>query len=244
MPGAAVVEVDYLLQHPDIAGFFGKVTSRGDFVSRRLPSAFITAWDGWLQVGIEASRDHLGERWLATYLSSPLWRFALAPGVCDGHAWFGVLMPSVDRVGRHFPLTIAVSAPPSVSIMDWIEASAPWYAQLEALALSTLETGFALDEFDESVAVLKGPAGSARAVRSAAGMRFPIEDVAALASQRTAMDTTLAATALARHSLWWTNGSELVTPSMLVCLSLPHPRQFVGMLDGDWIARDWQNRPA
>ena len=34
-------------------------------------------------------------------------RFWLAPGVLTPDAWSGLLMPSVDRVGRHFPFTLA-----------------------------------------------------------------------------------------------------------------------------------------
>ena len=49
--------------------------------------------------------------WLDGYLASPSWRFLLMPGVMDGQPWAGVLMPSVDRVGRYYPLTIARPLP-------------------------------------------------------------------------------------------------------------------------------------
>src|SRR5436190_512470 len=95
-------------------GFFGKVMTHGDFVSR----------------------------WLDTYLTSPIWRFVLAPGVCDNRAWAGVLMPSVDRVGRHFPLTIAAGATSDGAILDWVGSGKEWFDQLEDLALSSLADGF------------------------------------------------------------------------------------------------------
>jgi type VI secretion system protein ImpM len=41
------------------------------------------------------------------YLTFPVWRFLLPVGVLGSTAWTGVLMPSVDRVGRYFPLTLA-----------------------------------------------------------------------------------------------------------------------------------------
>jgi type VI secretion system protein ImpM len=228
-----------MLQTPAIAGFFGKVTSHGDFVTRRLPAGFVAAWDGWLQAGIQGSRDHLGQEWLATYMSSPIWRFALAPGVCDSHAWVGVMMPSVDRVGRHFPLTIAVSAPPSLSMLEWLAASPAWYARLEELALSSLETNFLLDEFDAAVAALQGPCGKAGPTRHARGMRWAITGVDAMTTPLSYVEKSLATTALERQSLWWTDGSDLVAPSLLACPRLPHPKQFTGMLDGKWAERDW-----
>ena len=62
------------------AGWFGKLACLGDFASRRLAPDFTQACDAWLSRCVEASRAQLGERWLETYLTSPLWRFAWAPG--------------------------------------------------------------------------------------------------------------------------------------------------------------------
>lgn len=94
-----------------IPGWFGKIPCLGDFASRRLPAAFISPWDAWLQSVIIGSREILDERWLEVYLHSPIWQFMLHPGLCGSSGWFGVLMPSVDRANRHFPLTIAFETP-------------------------------------------------------------------------------------------------------------------------------------
>ncbi|WP_286800080.1 type VI secretion system-associated protein TagF, partial [Pseudomonas sp. UBA4034] len=87
-------------------GFYGKLASRGDFVSRALPQSFIGPWDNWLAAGLLASQNSLGAGWLNAYLVSPLWRFVLAPGVCGPDAAAGVVMPSIDRVGRYFPRAV------------------------------------------------------------------------------------------------------------------------------------------
>ena len=42
------------------AGFYGKLASRGDFVSRGLPQSFIAPWDSWLAAGLLASQASLG----------------------------------------------------------------------------------------------------------------------------------------------------------------------------------------
>ena len=66
-------------------GYFGKFPSHGDFITRRLPrDGFLDIWDSWLQNALATSREQLGEAWLPTYLTSPLWRFALAAGVFPG----------------------------------------------------------------------------------------------------------------------------------------------------------------
>ena len=43
------------------AGWFGKMPALGDFASRRLPPAWIEAWDGWLQRELVRSRTALGD---------------------------------------------------------------------------------------------------------------------------------------------------------------------------------------
>src|SRR5262245_9131785 len=116
-------------------GFHGKVPARGDFVTRNLPHSFVAPWDDWLQAGLAASREHLGEGWLPVYLESPVWRFVLDAGVCGPESWAGVLMPSVDRVGRYFPLTIAEPLPAGAHPLVTAVTAAPWFDRAEGLAI-------------------------------------------------------------------------------------------------------------
>ena len=91
-----------------MAGFYGKLPGKGDFLTRNLPRQFVDVWDDWLQSGMNAAKQVLGDEWLQVYLTSALWRFVLPPGICGESAWAGVMMPSMDRVGRYFPMTVAV----------------------------------------------------------------------------------------------------------------------------------------
>ncbi|MET0855918.1 MAG: type VI secretion system-associated protein TagF [Telluria sp.] len=212
------------------AGFFGKVSSHGDFVARRLPPAFQDPWDAWLQAGVQASRKALGPGWLATYLSSPIWRFALGPGVCGPGGWAGVLMPSVDRVGRHFPLTLAaVGAAP----LDQLTQYGAWYARLEDLALSTLTEGFSLDSFDAELAALAPPQPAAAPVHRPAVLALdPVQPLGdQLAAPTARLLAGIAAAALDGQSLWWTDGSARVAACLMVSRGLPSPEAFAGMLD-------------
>ncbi len=92
-------------------GLFGKVPARGDFVRTGLPGSFIEPWDAWLQRALDAARRAMGERWLPAWLDAPVWRFFLPPWVCGPGAVLGLMVPSVDRVGRYFPLTVAAVYP-------------------------------------------------------------------------------------------------------------------------------------
>jgi type VI secretion system protein ImpM len=105
-------------------GFCGKLPARGDFVSARLPRRFVDPWHDWLQHMLAGSRDLLGDAWLPAWLEAPIWNFALAPGLCGTDAMIGLWLPSVDRIGRYFPLTIAAPIP----------EAAPWPGDAAMLA--------------------------------------------------------------------------------------------------------------
>lgn len=224
-------------------GFFGKVRSHGDFVSRRLPPPVASRWDNWLQACIEVSRQQLGAAWLPAYLSSPLWRFALSAGVVDGAVWSGVLMPSVDRVGRYFPLMLGVALAPAVSALDVLDHGKRWHDALEALALSALEADFKLDQFDAPLLVkfdvpllaqTRGQPGPDSAPQGQ--WCFSVADSLTAALPGEVVRRAL----LAGHSLWWTDGSPQVAPSVLVCAGLPQPASFAALLDGCWLQHGWQ----
>ena len=69
------------------AGWYGKIPATGDFIARRMPPAFSEAWDRWLQGAIAGSRERLSERWRDSFLSMPVWRFVLSPGMLTPNAW-------------------------------------------------------------------------------------------------------------------------------------------------------------
>ncbi|MGJ7614508.1 MULTISPECIES: type VI secretion system-associated protein TagF [unclassified Variovorax] len=91
----------------ELPGWYGKLPGMGDFAHRRLPESFRSVWDAWLQRGLARLRDRHAD-WTERYLEAPVWCFALGPLVVGERAWIGVLMPSVDGVGRYFPFTLAV----------------------------------------------------------------------------------------------------------------------------------------
>jgi type VI secretion system protein ImpM len=141
-------------------GFYGKLPSEGDFVTRRLPWEFTSVWDDWLQQGMHASRTALGARWLDLYLSAPIWRFQVAPGVCGPLGWRGLFFASVDRVGRYFPLTLAfvdAGAPALASL----SADADAWIAVEDAALAGLAPTLPITEFDRMAEGLALPAAGA-----------------------------------------------------------------------------------
>lgn len=232
-------------------GFFGKLPSRGDFVSRRLPKDFVDRWDAWLQGGLAASRAALGRDWLEVYLTSPIWRFALAPGVCGEQGQVGVMMPSVDKVGRYFPLTAAVACGRDRTPLDLAFDLAGWYAELEDLLLATLaEAPLELESFDERLMQLASriereganrsePSSTTGTMRAAGYRRFPALAGAPLRETVRRIAADLNEYPPRWRSVWWTDGSERVEPSVLVAPGLPPPEAFAALLDGRWEAHGW-----
>ena len=64
-------------------------------------------WHDWQSLVIAGSRGLMGEVWLDAFLEAPVWRFVLPPGLCGARAAVGLMLPSVDKVGRYFPLSFA-----------------------------------------------------------------------------------------------------------------------------------------
>jgi type VI secretion system protein ImpM len=230
------------------AGFHGKVPAKGDFVTRRLPRGFVDAWDAWLQGAVKASREALGEDWLPIYLTSPIWRFALPAGLV-GEAAAGVLMPSVDRVGRYFPMTLACPLAGAVRPAD-IAGDDAWFHRAEQVALTSLDDAFDLDAFDREVEALGCPVAGPAAPeppaggQGQAGLRLalgePPESAGGLGvlAHRACLEVSPA------YSLWWTLGSDSVAPSMLVASGLPTSEAFAALLDGRFERWGWGGAPA
>ena len=240
MPGPAVAG-----DVPEVPGFFGKLPTFPDFLSRRLPRSFLDPWDRWLQEGTLSCRERLGAAWLDTYLTSPIWRFVLAPDVCGPAEWTGVLMPSVDSVGRHFPLTLAAAVAADVGLLPMI-AESGWYESLEEIALSTLDEPFELDGFDTQLQNLKPAATSAALSDRAKGAqngspswRFGLTAGASFRGSSPAIAESLLADRLERQTFWWTSGSDKVKPGILTCKGLPNSTAFVALLDGNLVRWGW-----
>jgi type VI secretion system protein ImpM len=224
-------------------GYFGKLPGFADFVTRRLPRSFVDPWDDWLQQCILSARDRLGVGWLDTYLTSPIWRFAVGAGVCGTAGWTGLLMPSVDRVGRHFPLTLATELPTESGLLSVLAEDA-WFDRLEQLALTTLDEPFDLAVFDQELQALALQASGNPLLSKLRGTEgvswcFELPSIAFLGQSLPAILESLFRGQLDRHTFWWTSGSAKVKPCLLTCRGLPHTASSAAFLDGNWSRWGW-----
>jgi type VI secretion system protein ImpM len=235
------------LDESRIPGWYGKMANLGDFASRRLPSRFIVPWDDWLQRALAGSRAVLGQSWLDSYLTSPLWRFLLMPGVCGNAAWSGVIMPSVDRVGRYFPLSIAIELPSIALSETQLDQLSDWLDEMENAALATLELRFTPEDFDQALGAQRlpdfAPAEPALVMlqrRLAERLSLPTAPPCTLTLPAFDDFSPLLAGAgtqrlwqsAAGKSLWWSQNRDGASPALICCDGLPAPDDFAILLSG------------
>ena len=240
-----------------VTGFYGKLPCRGDFIQRRVPQEFVDPWDAWLQQCLYASRQQLGEGWLEAYLTSPIWRFVLAGGICGETPYAGVMLASVDRVGRYFPLTLICPLEPGGCLVEAAcEGGRLWFEAAEALALKALDASdLDVQGFDAEVDALAGLGASAQLAqsgelmeqlhsggfaRSGAPWHLPM-----LGETPQRALNAFASIELQRAfrpcALWWTQGSQALQPGCLVTSGLPPPSAFTAMLSGQWRQSGWNS---
>ncbi len=164
-------------------GFYGKLPARADFVRSGLPRDFTDAWDAWLSEVMSASKETAGDAWLPAFLEAPVWRFLLPPGLCGAHAVIGLMLPSVDRAGRYFPLTFAAvldgaGSRPGGGAETWLDRSedAGRAALEQDLEPDRITALLGIPEFDSSGAPVEisewWTEGSARVETTRFTMRF------------------------------------------------------------------------
>jgi type VI secretion system protein ImpM len=232
-------------------GWYGKIPGTGDFIARRVPASFSEPWDRWLQGAIEGSKQRLGARWRDAFLSMPAWRFALGPGVVGSNAWAGLMVPSVDAVGRYFPLTVACALPSaSLDVAATLLRAGRWFDDIETIALEAIAPGAdtgAIDaalvkrRFEARWLAVPESSDATMPMRGAKPQMLCVE-----LERETEIPTVLRGLAdrlCEPYSAWLAEPSELFGRSLLLCEHLPAGEQFCAMMDGHWIEHGWGQCP-
>lgn len=219
-------------------GLFGKIGAKRDFIAIATPRSFLEAWEPWVQAGLSASRHQLGAGWQQAFLTAPVWRFWLGAAIC-GTAVTGAIMPSLDGVGRYYPLTLhAVSDENALLPPPGIDPQDEWFAQAEAFLLSTLDGAATFEQISDSLDRLVLPRlqaslsmGSDVIALSATEVGL-LSDVGAFAQSFTALSAANPQIHAAA-SFWWTAGGEGFPSMALACRGLPDPFHYSTLLTGD-----------
>lgn len=224
-------------------GLYGKLPSKRDFVSIATPRHFLQIWEPWIADCLAQSRDALGDaNWDRVFSEAPIWRFVLGTDL-DGGGGFGVLMPSMDAIGRYFPLTLVAQAEPGGALpKPDIEHGQTWFAAAEDFLMSLLDAGTARTAIDTGLKSLSAcdmqppRDGSATAAEASVGF-IGLYDADAIGRPLEDFFTDDDGGATADESFWWTLGNENYKPRAFVQRSLPGPLQFTAMLTEEFSCR-------
>lgn len=223
------------------AGYYGKLPARADFVGRRLARPMIERWDSWLQQCLARSQATLATAWEGSYLTAPVWRFALPARACGDNALIGVLVSSVDAVGRCFPLLLAQELPEVADTAAIAAAASAWFEAAETLALNALDGAFDLGTLDRPMPAI--PTLLSHLSRGAAAS-YPIGLWITL-PMLSALGAVLRETPGLgpRPALWWTGGGGGFRPGVAVTAGLIAPAGFAALLDDAWARHGWHGAP-
>ena len=229
----------------NLTGIYGKLPAHGDFIYRDLPSTFINVWDEWLQGFMGNTREHMGDDWLDVYLTSPIWRFTLAEGVVDQFGWAGIVLPSVDRVGRYFPFTVATRLPANTNPTEFMCSRPNWYLTMEDAAMRALDGQLVIDELveelNDSYPMSRNAYTLGRPIDSPARMIVKMEnEEQPVSSVLPMMLHACIAKTMPTYSIWSTKGSNYIAPCAFVAQGLPPLSGISAMMDGHWEHWGWQ----
>ena len=198
-------------------GLYGKLPVKRDFIALNLPDGFLAVWEDWLQSSVAASREQLRDAWLELFLAQPIWRFWLGPQIC-GQAVVGAFMPSVDGVGRYFPLCVCASAGSDAApLHPASEAMNAWFAAAESALLRALDpdfTGAPLELLSAMPDLMPLPATAKESAEASLSLLLGLE----------------LQNALAGETWWWSLGGGNMQPRVIRLQGLPDPYKFSGFL--------------
>ena len=219
---------------------YGKVPAKRDFIAIGAPREFLHAWEPWMQAGLSASQQTMRDGWRDAFLTAPIWRFWLGADIC-GMTIAGAFMPSLDGVGRYYPLTVFAYADPGMPIPPPdLDAQDEWFAASEEFLLSTLHNDVAFDAITAALDRLAPPqVQSSNTLED--GMIVVTEGCVGMPAAARAHSDVLGSLRVANHfstyaaaSFWWTLGGDAYRPFALSCRGMPSPFLFANMLTGQF----------
>lgn len=222
-------------------GYCGKIPTKGDFVQNTFDDSFFEIWNEWLQSVVAVSKEQLSHDWLDTYLTSPIWHFSLSSGLLCDSPVHGTLIPSVDQVGRHYPFSILATTN-ATPVATW--QSKIWANLFEDKILQSLEDDFLIETWYQDLKTqhkdIEGNNLIFKSIKSSDDKNDSIIIQGAHAFEALDLLDQQYKNQFGMYSLWWTQGSDLVEPCVIVAPGLPKVGQFSSMLDGKWQQRKWQ----
>ena len=119
-----------------------------------------------------------------------------------------------------------------------------WFDKAAALALTSLDDGFMVTDFDDALLNLELPETGASGQRrklsgvdpvAETGWRYELDDLDCLPDLYPFLIQDLIGELYPAHSAWWAGGSQSMGPSLVICQGLPSQRSFTALVSGNWV---------
>jgi len=147
-------------------------------------------------------------------------------------------MPSVDGVGRYYPLTLLAVADPAHSFPPPdLNAQDQWFAAAEEFLLSTLDQAKSFDDISTDLDAMQVPLMEATISSSKEVLVIGDTMVGIITAGKTFQDSLFMLRqsnheSSAAATFWWTEGGGNFPPMALCSRGMPDPFRYSSMLTG------------
>ena len=138
------------------AAWFGKLPSAGDFVGRRMPHAMESEWDQWMRAGLDQLRHEGGANWQESFVQCPMW-FFITPTQTRGGLAAGAIAPSIDRVGRYYPIVVMTLSSPDSPKLAGDGQIAQYFAEVRQAIVDARRVPLQPPELDDRLSTVCSP---------------------------------------------------------------------------------------
>ncbi|SFE00314.1 type VI secretion system-associated protein TagF [Paracidovorax konjaci] len=156
--------------------WFGKLPGQGDFVGRRMPRAVSGPWDDWLSHGLGHLKSTAHGNWEQAFTQSPLWSFVVC-GSKGSAPSCGVLAPSIDRVGRCYPLTVVAVGDMPQQALEADDVLGRFFDEACKAVIDARRLALPADALDSRLSSLPWPFAAAPAVQQPGAMADILSDL-------------------------------------------------------------------
>ena len=227
-------------------GLYGKYPEKRDFIALNLPRPVLQPIENWIQSGLAASKEKLGRSWGDHYMIQPIWSFRLGSNI-TGVDCLGAMSPSVDGVGRTFPLVILSHAPPSSGGYPSIGTLNPdhWFPEVHRKLLHALDDNAPaeprelIEDLGEPGCLSADPPDGMIAIANGHRSRVAEGELKSTLGRMSELGSAIGDKMM---SVWWTAGSEAVPAQVAAFTGMPDVWFMADMMSGP-VPEAQPNRP-
>ena len=222
-------------------GFYGKLPFYADFLHLSNNEKLVEEWEKWAQQTLHKSQQiHGKDYWLEQYVKSPVWQFMLTPGVINDSAYIGVMIPSVDSVGRYYPFMFYIKVVSNDLSSLLVADLSSWLAEIQDYILQILELDtYSFEELKRGIIDISNKYIDNN---DSSDVKQIQEDYSTIVFSHSKYHHQQTLTQLQfitmlschNQSIWWCDETDTMKANSAVITGMPSARVYLAMLNGNW----------